>query len=141
MGIDLLSELPPVHNLLFRVTYSGVGPCRCVSIRFTSMKYHMNRLADIRHALGSIHSRTIKNVPDLQRCGGCSSPHCCAWHAGCSHRNADPFRKNNRMALEGTLHHISAMRDRHGAIIGLTYRIGRNMQGACATCPSACCHF
>ena len=47
-----LCELPPVHNLLLRVTYGGVGPCRCVSIRFTSMKYRMNRLADIRHACG-----------------------------------------------------------------------------------------
>ena len=31
--------------------------------------------------------------------------------------------------MEGTLHRISAMRDRHGSVNGLTYRIGRHVKG------------
>ena len=41
----------------------------------------------------------------------------------------DPFHADNRMGLTGTLHRISAIRDRDGSVIGLTYRIGRHVSG------------
>ena len=41
----------------------------------------------------------------------------------------DPFHADNRMGLTGTLHRISAIRDRDGSVIGLTYRIGRHVAG------------
>ncbi len=41
----------------------------------------------------------------------------------------DPFHADNRMGLKGTLHRISAIRDRDGSVIGITYRIGRHMPG------------
>lgn len=41
----------------------------------------------------------------------------------------DPFHADNRMGLTGTLHRISAIRDRDGSVIGITYRIGRHMPG------------
>ena len=41
----------------------------------------------------------------------------------------DPFRQDNRMGIEGTLHRISAMRDQHGVVNGLTCRIGRHIEG------------
>lgn len=58
------------------------------------------------------------------------------WSAGGTTHRADPFRKDNRMGIEGTLHRISAMRDRHGSVNGLTYRIGRHVKG---TNSLACC--
>ncbi len=39
------------------------------------------------------------------------------------------FSADNRAGIEGTLHRISAIRNRHGAIIGLTLRVGRAMFG------------
>lgn len=33
------------------------------------------------------------------------------------------------MGLTGTLHRISAIKDRDGSVIGLTYRIGRHVPG------------
>jgi len=39
------------------------------------------------------------------------------------------FGADNRAGIEGTLHRISAIRNRHGAIIGLTLRIGRAIYG------------
>ncbi len=44
----------------------------------------------------------------------------------------DPFHEDNRMGVEGTLHRISAIRnrDKQKSVIGLTYRIGRHMPGA-----------
>lgn len=51
------------------------------------------------------------------------------------------FRADNRMGVAGTLHRISAIRDRTHAVIGLTYRVGRAMPGAlrrpCAALPAA----
>lgn len=35
------------------------------------------------------------------------------------------FGSDNRMGIPGTLHRISAMRDRKKGVIGLTYRVGR----------------
>jgi stage III sporulation protein SpoIIIAA len=39
------------------------------------------------------------------------------------------FGADNRAGIEGTLHRISAIRNRHGDIIGLTLRVGRAMFG------------
>jgi stage III sporulation protein AA len=39
------------------------------------------------------------------------------------------FREDNRAGLEGTLHRISAIRDRYGEITGATLRIGRFLLG------------
>lgn len=41
-----------------------------------------------------------------------------------------PFRSDNRLALPGSLHRISAMRDVAGGVVGLTYRVGRHVAGA-----------
>ncbi len=40
-----------------------------------------------------------------------------------------PFTNDNRSGIEGTLHRISAIRNRSGRIIGLTMRIGRFITG------------
>ena len=46
-------------------------------------------------------------------------------------RSADLFYADNRMGIEGTLHRISAIRNRdtHRSVIGLTNRVGRHMPG------------
>ncbi|DBA79023.1 TPA: PFAM ATPase associated with various cellular activities (AAA) [Trebouxia sp. C0004] len=43
----------------------------------------------------------------------------------------DLFYADNRLGVEGTLHRISAIRnrDKHRSVIGLTYRVGRHMPG------------
>ena len=40
-----------------------------------------------------------------------------------------PFTNDNRSGIEGTLHRISAIRNRSGKVIGLTMRIGRFITG------------
>ena len=40
------------------------------------------------------------------------------------------FKENNRAAIEGTLHRVSAIRHESKAIIGITIRIGRSVTGA-----------
>ncbi len=42
---------------------------------------------------------------------------------------ADLFYSDNRAGIPGTLHRISAMRDRGGGVQGLTYRVGRHVPG------------
>jgi hypothetical protein len=39
------------------------------------------------------------------------------------------FGSDERLGVPGTLHRISAMRDRVGGVAGLTYRIGRHVPG------------
>lgn len=39
------------------------------------------------------------------------------------------FGKDNRAGIEGTLHRISAIRNRRGEIVGLTCRVGRTITG------------
>jgi stage III sporulation protein SpoIIIAA len=39
------------------------------------------------------------------------------------------FGKDNRAGIERTLHRISAIRNRHGAVVGLTCRVGRAVYG------------
>ena len=45
-------------------------------------------------------------------------------------QEAHVFSSDNRAGLPGALHRISATRDRSGAIIALTYRVGRHMPGS-----------
>ena len=39
------------------------------------------------------------------------------------------FGGDNRAGVEGTLHRISAIRNRRGAVVGLTCRVGRAVTG------------
>jgi stage III sporulation protein SpoIIIAA len=43
------------------------------------------------------------------------------------------FRADNRAGVPGTLHRISAIRDRYRAISGITMRVGRHLPGAAGT--------
>ncbi|KAL0045847.1 hypothetical protein WJX82_006464 [Trebouxia sp. C0006] len=51
--------------------------------------------------------------------------------ADCGDSDTDPFHEDNQMGVEGTLHRISAIRNRNKqrSLIGLTYRVGRHMPG------------
>jgi len=42
------------------------------------------------------------------------------------------FNTDNRAGLEGTLHRVSAIRNRAGAVVGLTLRVGRTVTGTAA---------
>ncbi|MBS1717700.1 MAG: AAA family ATPase [Armatimonadetes bacterium] len=44
-------------------------------------------------------------------------------------RSIGDFGSDNRAGIERTLHRISAIRNRHGKIIGLTCRVGRALEG------------
>ena len=44
-------------------------------------------------------------------------------------RNIPPFTHDNRSGISGTLHRISAIRNRQDKVIGLTLRIGRSITG------------
>lgn len=39
------------------------------------------------------------------------------------------FQSDNRAGIEGTLHRISAIRNRKGSLVGLTCRVGRAVTG------------
>ena len=41
----------------------------------------------------------------------------------------DMFKHSNRMGLSGTLHRISALKNHHNEVCGLTYRVGRHIPG------------
>lgn len=43
-----------------------------------------------------------------------------------------PFRSDNRAGIDGTLHRISATKDRYGDIIGMHIRIGQSVRGVAA---------
>lgn len=49
-----------------------------------------------------------------------------------------PFTSDNRSGIPGTLHRISAIRNRQGKIIGLTLRIGRVVTGTIACIKDFC---
>ena len=44
-------------------------------------------------------------------------------------QNIGVFNDDNRAGIEGTLHRISAIRNRQGAVVGLTCRVGRSITG------------
>jgi stage III sporulation protein SpoIIIAA len=52
-------------------------------------------------------------------------------------RHLGSFGKDNRAGLARTLHRISAMRNRQGAIVGLTCRVGRAVPGTIAVIRDA----
>src|SRR5574344_2801593 len=52
--------------------------------------------------------------------------------------NIQPFTSDNRSGIPGTLHRISAIRNRQGKIIGLTLRIGRVVTGTIACIKDIC---
>ncbi|HHB11762.1 MAG TPA: AAA family ATPase, partial [Chromatiales bacterium] len=45
-------------------------------------------------------------------------------------RAVGDFGPDNRAGLEGTLHRISALRNRRGEVVGLTLRVGRTIRGS-----------
>lgn len=47
----------------------------------------------------------------------------------CTLGNIDEFTSDNRSGIPGTLHRVSAIRNRKGVVIGLTCRIGRAVTG------------
>ena len=50
-------------------------------------------------------------------------------HGGGGSSGVDLFQSDGRAGVPGTLHRISAIRDRQGCIVGLTYRVGRHVPG------------
>lgn len=55
-----------------------------------------------------------------------STTECLLLHVQAS---GDMFQDSNRMGVSQTLHRISALKNRHGDVCGLTYRIGRHIPG------------
>lgn len=41
------------------------------------------------------------------------------------------FSSDNRIGISGTLHRISALKNRRGDIVGMTYRVGKHLPGVC----------
>ena len=78
----------------------------------------IGRLPEIRHAGGKIDSL---NCPPIE-------------YADLDYitERIQEFTSDNRSGIEGTLHRISAIRNRQGRVIGLTCRIGRVVTGTIA---------
>ncbi len=68
------------------------------------------RFAQSIHRLESLSRVSIENIQEVTQ-------------------KISDFNTDNRAGLERTLHRISAIRNRHGKIIGLTCRVGRAIQG------------
>lgn len=49
-----------------------------------------------------------------------------------------PFRSDNRTGISGTLHRISATKDRYGDIIGLHIRMGKSVVGVAEPLTPSC---
>lgn len=103
---------------------------RLIEILPTKVKKHLNyenlndvieivldigRLPEVRHSGGKIDCFGIEPITDEDI-------------SYITHRVAD-FTKDNRSGIPGTLHRISAIRNRQEKIIGLTCRIGRVVTG------------
>ena len=78
----------------------------------------IGRLPEIRHANGKIDSLNCKPIEydDLDYVTN----------------RIQEFTSDNRSGIAGTLHRISAIRNRQGRVIGLTCRIGRVVTGTIA---------
>lgn len=77
-------------------------------------------LTSLQAATGSGRAtRSKRQGPGAQAAASTSS----------SGRQATFFSDTNRLGVPGSLHRISAMRDRAGAVFGLTYRVGRHIPG------------
>lgn len=75
----------------------------------------LGRTAEIRHADGSVDYTDGKVIDekDLEY----------------TVSRIQPFTHDNRSGIPGTLHRISAIKNRQGKVVGLTYRIGRVVTG------------
>lgn len=78
----------------------------------------INRLPEVRHSGGKIDCLGVEPISDEDL-------------LYITQRVAD-FTTDNRSGIPGTLHRISAIRNRQGKIIGLTCRIGRVVTGTIA---------
>ncbi|MDD3436954.1 MAG: AAA family ATPase [Candidatus Gastranaerophilales bacterium] len=78
----------------------------------------IGRMPEIRHSGGRIEGFGVEPITDEDL-------------SYITHRIAD-FTTDNRSGIPGTLHRISAIRNRQGKIIGLTCRIGRVVTGTIA---------
>lgn len=78
----------------------------------------IGRLPEIRHSGGKIDCLGIEPIKDDDI-------------AYITHKIAD-FTSDNRSGIPGTLHRISAIRNRQGKVVGLTCRIGRVVTGTIA---------
>ena len=78
----------------------------------------LGRQPEIRHADGSIDYLGEDNVVDED--------------IKYITDRVQEFTKDNRSGIPGTLHRISAIRNRQGKIVGLTCRIGRVVTGTIA---------
>ena len=78
----------------------------------------LGRQPEIRHASGSIDYLGEDNIVDED--------------ISYITQRVQEFTKDNRSGIPGTLHRISAIRNRQGKIVGLTCRIGRVVTGTIA---------
>ena len=77
-------------------------------------------------AFGMQIGRSVKGIATFPRVAQSAQQ---ALHIQGAVRQMDPFMADNRVGIPGTLHRISAIRDRDSTIIGLTYRVGRHLDG------------
>jgi stage III sporulation protein AA len=94
---------------------------------------------DIRAALSRLDSEDLLEIIlDLGRPPEARFSHAAVRLSGSSVERADleavaravgAFGADNRAGIEGTLHRVSAIRNRRGDIIGLTLRVGRAVSG------------
>lgn len=102
----LIEVLPPkITNMLNKEALSDV----------VELVFDIGRLPEIRHAGGKIESLNCAPISydDLDY----------------TTSRIPEFTSDNRSGIEGTLHRISAIRNRQGRIVGLTCRIGRVITG------------
>ena len=102
----LIEVLPPkITNMLNKEALSDV----------IELVFDIGRLPEIRHAGGKIESLNCAPISydDLDY----------------TTSRIPEFTSDNRSGIEGTLHRISAIRNRQGRIVGLTCRIGRVITG------------
>ncbi len=78
----------------------------------------LGRVGEIRHSDGRIEYLGIDQISDNDLMHITSS--------------IQPFTNDNRSGIPGTLHRISAIRNRQGKVVGLTCRIGRVVTGTIA---------
>lgn len=90
----------------------------CIVIAYRSACLTCLSTASTDHTVQAHPSHRQKSVDMLH-----SSNHAVAESA------ADLFLARTRVGVSGTLHRISAMKDSRGEVYGLTYRIGRHIEG------------
>ena len=80
----------------------------------------------LRHVINEISSIDHIAAPAARRSGVIRG-----LDAGKANMGYDevPFNPKNRTGMDGTLHRISAVMDEGRRVIGLTYRIGRDIEG------------